>query len=296
MDKRLYTFPLSSVIYLFLFSISLGLTSCLPKQKVLQSSKSRQQAPNGNDREGLSHNHPHRPSGNPSAISVSAQDYISRYKAIAIQEMNTYGIPASITLAQGLLESANGNSTLAQEANNHFGIKCTSDWKGASFFKDDDAINDCFRVYRSPEDSFRDHSEFLLRKRYAALFELDKDDYTGWAHGLKKAGYATNPRYAELLIDLIERYGLYEYDRGEKAPEKIHREERVLTEIAHNNPDEPEKAEAKPPVEMKIHEVKQGDTIFSISKRYGLSTVELKSLNGLDNDSLVVGQLLLVSK
>lgn len=296
MDKRRYTFPLSSVIYLLLFSISLGLTSCLPKQKVLQSAKSRQQAPHEKDQGGLSHNHPHRPSGNPSAISVSAQDYISRYKTIAIQEMNTYGIPASITLAQGLLESANGNSTLAREANNHFGIKCTSDWQGESFFKDDDAINDCFRVYRSPEDSFRDHSEFLLRKRYAALFELDKDDYSGWAHGLKKAGYATNPRYAELLIDLIERYGLYEYDRGEKAPEKIHREERVQTEIAHNKPEEPEKAAAKPPVEMKIHEVKQGDTIFNISKRYGLSPEELKSLNGLDSDNLVLGQLLLVSK
>ncbi|MDM8178052.1 MULTISPECIES: glucosaminidase domain-containing protein [Olivibacter] len=297
MNKQLQHIALPSFVYLILFfCISLSLTSCLPKQKVLQSSKTRQQGSYGSNNEGRRHNHPHRPSNKPAAISASAQDYISRYKTIAIQEMNTYGIPASITLAQGLLESANGNSTLAREANNHFGIKCTPDWKGESFFKDDDAINDCFRVYRSPEDSFRDHSEFLLRKRYAPLFELDKDDYTGWAKGLKKAGYATNPRYAELLIDLIERYGLYEYDRGEKAPEKINREERVLVEIADNSPKEPEKAEAKPPVEMKIHEVRQGDTIYSISKRYGLTTDELKNLNSLDSDDLVVGQLLLVSK
>lgn len=295
MDKHLHRFSSSFFIYIFFFFVLLGLSSCLPKQKVLQSSKSRQSGTYGRNEE-RSHNHSHRPSNKPTVISASAQDYISRYKTIAIQEMISYGIPASITLAQGLLESANGNSTLAREANNHFGIKCTSDWKGESFLKDDDAINDCFRVYKSPEDSFRDHSEFLLRKRYASLFELDKDDYAGWARGLKKAGYATNPRYAELLIDLIERYGLYEYDRGEKIPEKINREERILTEIAYNTPKEPEKAEAKPPVEMRIHEVKQGDTVFSISKLYGLSTTELKSINSLDTDDLVIGQLLLVSK
>ncbi|MFC6103250.1 glucosaminidase domain-containing protein [Olivibacter domesticus] len=278
---------------LFLLSFSL-FTACLPKQRVLQSAKSRQQG----DYPGRTHPTKKRnPSNNKSiAISASAQDYISRYKPIAIKEMNTYGIPASITLAQGLLESANGNSTLAREANNHFGIKCTSDWRGDSFYKDDDRIDDCFRVYDSPEDSFRDHSEFLLRKRYATLFELDKDDYAGWAKGLKKAGYATNPRYAELLIDLIERYGLYDYDHGEKTPEKINREERVFTEIAENTPKEPEQAAAKPPLEMKIHEVKQGDTIFNISKLYGLTPSELKSMNSLQDDDLVLGQLLLVSK
>lgn len=284
---RRYIYPLS-----FLLSLSLFI-GCLPKQRVLQSSKSRQHG-----------NYPNRTqpskggniSNRPVAISASAQDYISRYQPIAIQEMNTYGIPASITLAQGLLESANGNSTLAREANNHFGIKCTPDWRGESFYKDDDKIDDCFRVYRSAEDSFRDHSEFLLRKRYAALFELDQDDYAGWAKGLKKAGYATNPRYSELLIDLIERYGLHEYDRGEKAPEKINREERVLTEIAEKKPQEPEQAAAKPPLEMTIHEVKQGDTLFSVSKLYGLTPSELKSMNSLQDDHLVLGQLLLVSK
>lgn len=295
MNQNKKDLPLQQYFYAVLFLLSLSLfTSCLPKQRVLQSSKSRQQG----DYPGRTQpNKSRKPSNNrPVAISASAQDYISRYKPIAIKEMNTYGIPASITLAQGLLESANGNSTLAREANNHFGIKCTSDWRGESFYKDDDRIDDCFRVYDSPEDSFRDHSEFLLRKRYATLFELDKDDYAGWAKGLRKAGYATNPRYAELLIDLIERYGLYEYDHGEKTPEKINREERVFTEIAENTPKEPERATAKPPLEMKIHEVKQGDTIFSISKRYGLTPSELKSMNSLLDDHLVLGQLLLVSE
>jgi flagellum-specific peptidoglycan hydrolase FlgJ len=116
--------------------------------------------------------------------------YIDRFKAIAIQEMNLYGIPASITLAQGLFESGSGNGELARVANNHFGIKCTSDWKGKGYYKDDDNHNDCFRVYDKPEDSFRDHSEFLKRPRYAKLFQLDKNDYVGWANGLKAAGYA----------------------------------------------------------------------------------------------------------
>ncbi|WP_345234309.1 glucosaminidase domain-containing protein [Olivibacter ginsenosidimutans] len=279
-------------ILLFCLLIFAG---CLPKQKVLQSNKSRQQGQYPNASSPSNTNRVRQPS-NPPVISASAQDYINRYQNIAIEEMNTYGIPASITLAQGLLESANGNSALAREANNHFGIKCTSDWKGESFLMDDDQRDDRFRVYKSPEDSFRDHSAFLLRKRYAALFELDKDDYKGWAKGLKQAGYATNPRYAELLIDLIERYGLYVYDKGERVPEKINREERIMTEIVDNTPKEPEKAAAKPPLEMKIHEVKAGDTLFNISKRYGISTDELKSLNSLTDDQLVLGQLLLVSK
>ena len=124
---------------------------------------------------------------------LTSQQYIARYKDIAIKEMNQYGIPASITLAQGLYESGSGNSELARVANNHFGIKCTYDWKGKSYYKDDDEHNDCFRVYDRAEDSFRDHSNFLKRKNYAFLFTLDKNDYKGWAYGLKKAGYANNP-------------------------------------------------------------------------------------------------------
>lgn len=288
--KRKVIFPtLQIALMLLSFSFLLG---CLPKQRVLQSGKTRQQNPAYPDADQRNSSR----GASPAPISASAQDYISRYQSVAIQEMNTYGIPASITLAQGLLESANGNSVLALEANNHFGIKCTSDWRGGSFLKDDDDIDDCFRIYRSAEESFRDHSEFLLRKRYAALFELDKNDYVSWARGLKKAGYATNPRYAELLIDLIERYGLHQFDQGEKAPEKINREERVLVEIAENVPKEEEQEVAKPPIEMKIHEVKQGETVYNISKRYGLTVDDLKAINSLTDEGLVVGQLLLVSK
>ncbi|MBR1626790.1 MAG: glucosaminidase domain-containing protein [Bacteroidales bacterium] len=148
--------------------------------------------------------------------SVSAQnkntvteDYITRYRDIAINNEKEYKIPACITLAQGIIESGSGRSTLAKESNNHFGIKCHSDWQGKRMYKDDDKKDDCFRVYDSPEESFSDHSIFLTKgKRYAFLFDLSIDDYKGWANGLKKAGYATNPKYPELLIGVIEVYDL----------------------------------------------------------------------------------------
>lgn len=150
------------------------------------------------------------------AITLSAQskntateDYILQYRDIAIENENSYRIPASITLAQGIIESGSGRSTLAKESNNHFGIKCHSTWQGKRTYKDDDNKNDCFRVYDSAEESFTDHSLFLKKgKRYAFLFDLDIDDYKGWANGLKKAGYATNPKYPELLINVIEVYDL----------------------------------------------------------------------------------------
>ena len=235
-------------------------------------------------------------SGNTLVNRYSAEDYIERFRAIAIKEMNSYGIPASITLAQGILESGNGNSSLARDANNHFGIKCTSEWKGKTILKDDDEKDDCFRVYTSPEESFRDHSEFLKRKRYASLFELNKNDYRGWATGLKAAGYATNPRYAELLITLVERYDLSKYDRKEGYIEKIKREDKVLTEIVQNIPEENKQEASKAPVEMKIYEVKQGDTMYSIAKRFAITIDDLKILNDLGSADVKLGQLLLVSK
>ena len=145
---------------------------------------------------------------------LTAEDYISQWKAVAIKKMKEHGIPASITLAQGLLESGNGNSVLARESNNHFGIKCTPDWTGGRTYHDDDKKDDCFRVYRDAAESYDDHAKFLQRSRYAALFELKSTDYKGWAHGLKKAGYATDPRYPQKLIDLIERYELHNLDVG----------------------------------------------------------------------------------
>lgn len=144
---------------------------------------------------------------------LSVQEYINTYKHIAIKNMIEFGIPASITMAQGILESGYGNSELARYANNHFGIKCHKGWEGDGYYIDDDEINECFRKYKSPEESFSDHSLFLTeRKRYADLFLLEVTDYKGWAHGLKKAGYATSPTYANRLIEIIEKYKLYEID------------------------------------------------------------------------------------
>ncbi len=141
------------------------------------------------------------------------EQYIKKWAPTAVKEMYRSGVPASITLAQGLLESRWGQSALAAEGNNHFGIKCHNDWKGKTMKVDDDAKGECFRVYDSAEESFQDHSDFLrYRDRYKFLFDLKPTDYKGWAYGLKKAGYATAPTYAESLIKYIEKYKLYEYD------------------------------------------------------------------------------------
>ncbi len=144
---------------------------------------------------------------------ITIKEYIDAYKDIAVQNMKNFRIPASITLAQGILESANGNSELAIHANNHFGIKCTNDWQGGKYFKDDDGKDDCFRVYNAVLESYKDHSAFLsLRARYALLFSLNINDYRAWAQGLKDAGYATNPKYPQLLIKIIEDNRLFELD------------------------------------------------------------------------------------
>jgi hypothetical protein len=139
-------------------------------------------------------------------------NYVDRYHGLAMEKMRTCGIPASITLAQGILESAAGTSDLAINANNHFGIKCHSSWTGETYYKNDDAINECFRKYPKPEDSYNDHSNFLKSKRYESLFNLPPTDYAGWAEGLKACGYATNPKYPERLTTLIEKYRLARFD------------------------------------------------------------------------------------
>lgn len=154
--------------------------------------------------------------------SQDVLDYIEKYNRIAMREMQEYKIPASITLAQGLLESGNGKSELAKKSNNHFGIKCHSSWKGKKTYHDDDAKGECFRVYDSPAESYRDHSIFLANgQRYAFLFDLKITDYKGWAKGLKKAGYATLPVYANVLINLIETYDLTQYDQKALKSPKI---------------------------------------------------------------------------
>jgi LysM repeat protein len=147
----------------------------------------------------------------PNGTEFTRQEYIDRWKVTALKNMFEHNIPASITLAQGILESGNGNSTLTRVANNHFGIKCHG-WNGPGYYMDDDKKDECFRVYKNAEESFEDHSQFLLKSRYADLFTLKITDYKGWAKGLKKAGYATHPEYAKRLIKIIEDNKLYEYD------------------------------------------------------------------------------------
>lgn len=208
----------------------------------------------------------------------TAESYISEYKDVAIQEMKRSGIPASITLAQGMLESGNGNSALARYANNHFGIKCTNDWDGRKYYKDDDKRNDCFRVYKNAAASFEDHTAFLKRKRYAALFELSSTDYKGWAKGLKKAGYATNPHYPQQLIELIERHELHRFDgrqKRSKHEEEHEAQDSMATEARSGS-----------------YIVKSGDTLYSIATRYGLTVKQLRRRNNLRGNAIHIGQRL----
>ncbi|WP_295650078.1 glucosaminidase domain-containing protein [uncultured Mucilaginibacter sp.] len=229
--------------------------------------------------------------------TYTPDQYIQRFKLIAIQEMNAYGIPASITLAQGLFESGNGNSDLARIANNHFGIKCGSSWTGKSYYKNDDAANECFRVYSNPEDSYRDHSNFLRRKNYAALFELDKNDYKGWARGLKAAGYATNPNYPSLIINIIEKYNLDQYDRPDTNPvQKTKREDKVFNQITTNMGKDIKDSIVQVTPVNKLYTVKQGDTLYNISKRFGLTVDELKTLNRMGDNNIKIGQQLVIAK
>ncbi len=205
----------------------------------------------------------------PAEQLITRKEYIETYKDEAVREMLVNGIPASITLAQGILESDNGNSALARYANNHFGIKCHAGWNGPSFYQDDDAKDECFRKYYSAYRSYKDHSEFLrTRTRYASLFSLKPTDYKGWARGLKKAGYATNPKYADLLIKLIEENDLAQYDKVRKMPpiDKAEKEKKV---------EKIEKVEQKPSKSIvKTHEnninyviAKQETAILKLPKK-----------------------------
>ncbi len=171
-------------------------------------------------------------------VRLTREQYILKYKELVRKQMKLSGIPASIIMAQACLESGNGNSRLATEANNHFGIKCTSAWTGPSIRHDDDAPQECFRKYDTPEGSFADHSDFLrYRDRYAFLFDLPRNDYRAWAVGLKQAGYATNPQYAESLIKIIEDNKLYELDSEEvvvvESPAQIEKEQTEVVDIDH---------------------------------------------------------------
>jgi flagellum-specific peptidoglycan hydrolase FlgJ len=205
--------------------------------------------------------------------------YIYNYASIAKEEMRLYGIPASIKIAQGILESGSGNGPLTSRSNNHFGIKCNG-WKGEKVYHDDDEAQECFRKYNDPKYSFRDHSLFLFkRNRYAFLFDYRSDDYTSWARGLKRAGYATDPRYPQKLISLIERYNLNEFDK----------------EVLRKNVNMPlPKPKRISNSDLEFYLVKKGDTLYNISQKFDITVEKLKLINKLKKDQIQIGQELKV--
>lgn len=207
----------------------------------------------------------------------NVEEYISWFKNTAISNMINYKIPASITLAQGILESGAGKGELCKKANNHFGIKCHVGWEGPSVHHDDDAAQECFRKYNHPAESYRDHSLFLTtRSRYDFLFNLKENDYKAWAKGLKDAGYATDPKYPAKLISIIERYKLYNFDNealGLSNGEVFY--EPVTKEISSSE-----------------YEVIKGDTLYSISRKYNISVEDLIRKNNISNNAISIGQIL----
>lgn len=227
------------------------------------------------------------------AIADDYQKYVEKYADIAVKEMKRTGVPASITLAQGLLESRAGLSPLAADGNNHFGIKCHNDWDGKKMYHDDDANNECFRVYKSAEESFKNHSDFLRgRDRYKSLFELPQDDYKAWAHGLKEAGYATDPRYAHKLIKLIEDYELYEYDKDVKVTLKTPRQEETPVLIPQQERSSNYKETIALSLKRELYSQNgvpciyalEGESYSSIAASQGLFLRELLRYNDLKED------------
>lgn len=238
------------------------------------------------------------------SISLQAQkftteQYIQSYKDEAIKNMQMKKVPASITLAQGILESGNGNSDLAKLANNHFGIKCHTDWKGDTYHKDDDAPNECFRKYNSVLDSYKDHADFLCgRERYKGLFLLEITDYKGWARGLKSAGYATSPTYADQLISLIERYELHKYDKEALGSNNV--TPNVITD--NNNPPQNNHSTTPGGTGTIVHvnglravKIANGQTKAGIATDFDIQVKQLEKYNELGaGDELYEGQVIFV--
>lgn len=236
---------------------------------------------------------------------MTKEEYIKLYRDIAIEEMNMFGIPASITLAQGVLESTHGNSSLATDANNHFGIKCHKEWTGETYHMDDDDKNECFRKYATPEESYKDHSLFLTsRERYTFLFGIAVTDYKSWAYGLKKAGYATNPNYPELLIKIIEDFKLYELDNNynKDVVHKKHHNEKdavIIKQFSTSEEDfEPISISGSNRKIYKNNGVKfilarQGDTFEKIAGDFQIYTFQVYKNNDLrKNDVINEGQMI----
>lgn len=259
-------------IAVFLITI---FTSCGSKKKVVATKggeKREISAKSGNNR---------GPSSAPKGSYANVvEEYVSNFYEIAQEEMRLYKIPASITLAQGILESGAGRGELTRKANNHFGIKC-HDWTGEMAYHDDDRSQECFRKYKDPKYSYRDHSLFLSeRRRYAKLFDLDIDDYEGWAKGLRAAGYATDRLYPKKLIEIIERYNLDRYDSEVLGKTfKRNRKTEVAETVGNSN---------------NTYRVQKGDTLYSIAKRNNISVADLLEINNLSNSNISIGQELIL--
>jgi flagellum-specific peptidoglycan hydrolase FlgJ len=226
-----------------------------------------------------------------STVKITQQvvlDYIDQFKETAKNNMKEFGIPASITLAQGILESGAGTARLSVQANNHFGIKCHKEWQGDQIFHDDDAKDECFRKYKDPSESFRDHALFLsTRKYYVQLFTLEKDNYKAWAKGLKDAGYATDPKYPDKLTSLIERYQLHRFDAEVLGKP-------VLADEKPKSTSSTKSSTSNETFSTKTHRVEKGDTLYSLSRKYQMTLEELKKMNNLNDNNISIGQILKV--
>lgn len=263
---------------LFVLLLSVSLVGCKSKKKATAKKRTTTHKV---DRSHKPKETPKRPevkgptktAETPQVSSDPIANYIDTYKQYAMDDMLQYGIPASIKLAQGILESGSGRGSLSIRANNHFGIKC-HDWTGESVRHDDDELQECFRKYSHVKYSYRDHSLFLTqRSRYRPLFSLEKDDYKGWARGLRRAGYATDPKYPEKLINLIERYQLYRYDAMVLSGGQSDMSDRKTDKIT-------------------TYTVQKGDTLYSIARRYNMTVDTLKEYNGLRSNEIQIGQKL----
>ncbi|OXA83834.1 glucosaminidase domain-containing protein [Flavobacterium hercynium] len=220
-------------------------------------------------------------------------DYVLQYKDIAMGNMQKYNIPASIILAQGILESGAGRGDLAQEANNHFGIKCHKDWTGETVRHDDDAAQECFRKYTEASESYRDHALFLVGKnRYATLFTYEVDDYKAWAKGLRAAGYATDPNYPDKLISYIERYNLHQYDCLVTGKNYKPSDKSILVNTSTGSGST--KSNNTNYNDPSLYEVQKGDTLYSISKKFNVLVDDLKQKNNLSDNAISIGQRLRV--
>ena len=236
---------------------------------------------------------------NATAQNANVLKYIETYKELAISEMKRTGIPASITIAQGILETESGNSELVIKSNNHFGIKCKSTWTGETVYHNDDERGECFRKYNTAEDSYRDHSNFLRSsERYASLFNLNSDDYKGWAHGLKKAGYATNPRYPYILINSIEKYNLHQYtllgnsgesvfDKGEVKTAKDQEQAITMNPQVINSDGEESSLEKTKYKSIEAVDVPAGTSLLAIATRFKIALSKLLEYNDLSQDGLL---------